>query len=273
MSDAPLTYGSYLKVPELLRLQQVKSDPPQHDEPLFIVIHQVYELWFKLALHEIDTAMCHLREDRVVEGTRLLRRVVEIQRLLIHQVRVLETMRPQDFLGFRYHLNPASGFQSVQFREIEFLLGLKDEAVLQRITCDDEERARVGGRLSSPTLSHVVDDLRVRRGFAPEPPPAPRGGRTVSEEWRLRAFTTIYDDQETHADLNALCEVLIEMDECLYLWRSHHVSMVERMIGAKRGTGGSEGVGYLQSTLSKRAFPDLWGVRTRLGADAGEPPS
>ena len=275
MADAPLTYGSYLKVPELLRLQNVKSDPPQHDEPLFIIIHQVYELWFKLALHEIDTAMCHLREDRVVEGTRLLRRVVEIQRLLVHQVRVLETMRPQDFLGFRYHLNPASGFQSVQFREIEFALGLKDPAVLAKITCEPEERARVDARLAGPSVSDVVDDLLVRRGFPMDPAPAPRAGtgRTVSEEWRLRAFTTIYGEQEKHADLNALCEVLIEMDECLYLWRSHHVSMVERMIGAMRGTGGSEGVGYLQSTLSKRAFPDLWGVRTRLGADAGEPRS
>jgi tryptophan 2,3-dioxygenase len=272
--EKPLTYGTYLKVPELLGLQQVKSNPPQHDEPLFIIIHQVYELWFKLALHEVDTAVCHLREDRVVEGTRLLRRVVEIQRLLIHQVRVLETMRPQDFLGFRYHLNPASGFQSVQFRELEFLFGMKDPNVLKRIDCDPGERARVERRLAEPSLSDQVDELLVRRGFPKDPPPAPRPatpGLTQSEEWRLRAFTEIYDQQEKHADLNALCEVLIEMDECLYLWRSHHVSMVERMIGARRGTGGSDGVGYLTSTLVKRAFPDLWGVRTRLGADAGEP--
>jgi tryptophan 2,3-dioxygenase len=276
MSDEkPLTYGSYLKVPELLGLQQVRSSPPQHDEPLFIIIHQVYELWFKLALHEVDTAICHLDEDRVVEGTRLLRRVVEIQRLLIHQVRVLETMRPQDFLGFRYHLNPASGFQSVQFRELEFLFGMKDANVLKRIDCDAQERARVERRLAEPSLADHVDELLVRRGFVKEPAPesVPGPQPTRSEEWRLRAFTAIYDDQERHADLNALCEVLIEMDECLYLWRSHHVSMVERMIGAKRGTGGSEGVGYLTSTLVKRAFPDLWGVRTRLGADAGEPRS
>src|ERR1700741_3256094 len=126
MPEAPLTYGRYLKIPELLGLQQVRSSPPQHDEPLFIIIHQVYELWFRLVLHEIDSAVAHLRGARVVEATRLLRRVVEIQRLLVQQVRVLETMRPQDFLGFRYHLNPASGFQSVQFRELEFLIGLKN---------------------------------------------------------------------------------------------------------------------------------------------------
>src|ERR1700694_2733076 len=125
MPERPLPSGDYLKVPKLLELQKALSSPPHHDEPLFIIIHQVYELWFKLALHEVDSAVAHLGEGRVGEATRLLRRVVEVQHLLINQVRILETMRPQDFLGFRYHLNPASGFQSVQFRELEFLLGLK----------------------------------------------------------------------------------------------------------------------------------------------------
>jgi tryptophan 2,3-dioxygenase len=254
MADSTLTYGGYLKVPELLSLQECLSSPLQHDEPLFIVIHQVYELWFKLVLHEIDTAVGHLGADRVAEGTRLLRRVVEIQRLLVQQVRILETMRPQDFLGFRYHLNPASGFQSIQFREVEFVLGLKDPGVLARLRSSAEEKARLEARLAGPSVGDALDALLARRGFA-----------TAGDEWRLAALLKICEEPDAHADLNALTEVLIEIDECLSLWRAHHVQMVERMIGAKRGTGGSDGVAYLQSTLPKRAFPDLWRVRTLIG--------
>jgi tryptophan 2,3-dioxygenase len=254
----PLTYGKYLKVPELLSLQQGLASPAHHDEPLFIIIHQVYELWFKLILHEVDSAREHLAADRVVEGTRLLRRVVEVQRLLVHQVRILETMRPQDFLGFRYHLNPASGFQSVQFRELEFVLGLKDTAVLQRLDCEPAERERLEARLAQPSLADVFDDL-LRRRLGQE-----------GEDWRLKALVKVYEGADEHADLNALAEVLIEIDECLALWRAHHVQMVERMIGAKRGTGGSAGVAYLASTLAKRAFPDLWAARTHIGEDPAQ---
>jgi len=194
--------------------------------------------------------------------------VVEVQRLLIHQVRILETMRPQDFLGFRYNLNPASGFQSIQFREIEFLLGLKNTAVLAHLVCDADERRRLEARLAGRSLSDVFDALLVRRGLGPAHAlPAPGPDSTREEDWRLEALVGIYEDPETHADLLALCEVLIEIDECLALWRAHHVQMVERMIGSRRGTGGSAGVGYLQSTLPKRAFPDLWRVRTRLGQE------
>jgi tryptophan 2,3-dioxygenase len=266
--DRPLSYGEYLKVPELLQLQKVLSSPPHHDEPLFIIIHQVYELWFKLVLHEVDSAAEHLKADRVGEATRLLRRVVEIQRLLVSQVRILETMRPQDFLGFRYLLNPASGFQSVQFRELEFALGLKDKDVHTRLSSAPEETERLKARLAGPSLNDVFDDLLVRRGFARVPPPQGEpGGLAQPEEWRLEALVRIYADPEAHPDLLALAEVLVEMDECLALWRAHHVQMVERMIGSRRGTGGSEGVAYLQSTLPKRAFPDLWRVRTRLGQE------
>jgi tryptophan 2,3-dioxygenase len=268
MPEDTLTYGRYLKVPELLGLQKSLSDPPHHDEPLFIIIHQVYELWFKLILHEIDTAVAHLDGDRVHEARRLLRRVVEIQRLLVHQVSILETMRPQDFLGFRYHLNPASGFQSIQFREMEYLLGLKDPGILKNLICSEEEAARLHRRLAARSVSDAFDDLLVRRGFLrqPAPPPAP-DGRSQAEEWRLLAVKAVYEHPDTHPDLSALCEVLVDVDECLALWRAHHVQMVERMIGAKRGTGGSDGVGYLRSTLPKRAFPDLWGVRTHLGQE------
>jgi len=268
MAERPLTYGEYLKVPDLLSLQKVLSSPPQHDEPLFIIIHQVYELWFKLILHEVDSAAAHLQADRVGEATRLLRRVVEIQRLLISQVRILETMRPQDFLGFRYHLNPASGFQSVQFRELEFALGLKDGDIHKHLVSTPEETARLRQRLRAPSLGDAFDDVLVRRGFERgAPPQGGPGGRSQPEDWRLEALVRIYDDPDAHPDLLALAEVLVEVDECLALWRAHHVQMVERMIGSRRGTGGSEGVAYLQSTLPKRAFPDLWRVRTRIGRE------
>jgi len=271
MADKPLTYGTYLRVPQLLELQKSLSSPAHHDEALFIIIHQVYELWFKLILHEVDSAAAEIEQDHVYEGTRLLRRVVEIQRLLIHQVRILETMRPQDFLGFRYHLNPASGFQSIQFREVEFLLGLKDPVVFHRLVCEPEETQRLNARLAAPSVSDVFDALLVRRGLGPAgaPTQAVASGPAREEDWRVDALVRIYDDPEKYADLLALCEVLIEIDECLSLWRAHHVQMVERMIGSLRGTGGSAGVSYLQSTLPKRAFPDLWRVRTRLGQDAG----
>jgi tryptophan 2,3-dioxygenase len=266
--ERPLTYGDYLKVPELLALQKVLSSPAHHDEPLFIIIHQVYELWFKLILHEVDAAGAHLRADRVTEATRLLRRVVEIQRLLVSQVRILETMRPQDFLGFRYRLNPASGFQSMQFRELEFALGLKDPEIHAHLNSSPAEAARLKERLVAPSLSDVFDELLARRGFPREPPPqsAP-GGRSQPEEWRVEALVRVYEDPDAYPDLLSLAEVMVEMDECLALWRAHHVQMVERMIGARRGTGGSEGVAYLQSTLPKRAFPDLWRVRTRIGQE------
>lgn len=265
-----LTYGSYLKVPELLALQNCQSSPAHHDEPLFIMIHQVYELWFKLVLHEVDAAVLCLNADDVWEARRLLRRVVEVQRVLVQQVGVLETMRPQDFLGFRYHLNPASGFQSVQFRELEFLLGIKDASVLDALRSEPEETARLQLRLEQPSLHDALDALLVRRGSAREPDPGPNpGGRSRSEAWRLTALGAIYANPDAHPDVLALCEVLLDVDENLSLWRARHVLMVERMIGAKRGTGGSEGVGYLRSTLPKRAFPDLWLVRSQIGEEPG----
>jgi tryptophan 2,3-dioxygenase len=263
----PRSYGEYLKVPELLSLQQLLSSPTEHDETLFIVVHQVYELWFKEILHELDTASRRLDGDDVLEASRLLRRVVEIQRVLIAQVRVLETMRPQDFLGFRYHLNPASGFQSVQFREVEFMLGLKDAAVIAHLSSAPEETERLRRRLEAPGVGQAFDGLLVRRGFPRDGAPPPASAPSAPEDWRLQALLRVYEEGDRYGDLLALCEVLIEIDEGLALWRAHHVQMVERTIGAKRGTGGSDGVGYLRSTLSKRAFPDLWRVRTHLGQE------
>jgi tryptophan 2,3-dioxygenase len=272
MTEKGLTYGAYLKIPDLLRLQQPVADPPRHDEILFILVHQSYELWFKQILHEIDAAIVHVDGDRVAEGTRLLDRVVEILQPLISQVRILETMRPTDFLGFRYHLNPASGFQSVQFREIEFVLGLKDADICGRLACEKDEGARLRRRLEGRTVNDGFDALLVRRGLGPASAIVEEGSTkpVAEEDWRLAALLQVYEGPAAHganADLLALAEVLVDIDECLALWRAHHVQMVERMIGIKRGTGGSDGVGYLRSTLPKRAFPDLWRVRTHLGQD------
>jgi len=223
-------------------------------------------------LHEVDAAVERLDRDDVWEARRLLRRVTEVQRVLVQQVGVLETMRPQDFLGFRYHLNPASGFQSVQFREFEFLLGLKDRALLGALRSEPEECARLERRLGEASLSDVVDALLVRRGFARQPEPGPNPtGRVREEDWRLAALLRIYEQPEAHPDLLALGEVLLDVDEQIGLWRSRHVFMVERMIGAKRGTGGSDGVGYLRTTLPKRAFPDLWRVRSHIGQEPERP--
>jgi tryptophan 2,3-dioxygenase len=257
----PLTYGTYLRIPELLGLQRCRSDPPEHDEPLFIIVHQVYELWFKQLLHEIDSSVRLLGDDRVSQATRLLRRALEILRLLVQQVRILETMRPQDFLAFRSRLNPASGFQSLQFRELEFCLGMKDPEILERLDSPADEVERLRSRLTEPSLGDAVDGILERRGFEGA---VVVGGASRPEAWRLRALTQIYTHPDRDAELSALMEVLIEIDESLGLWRYHHVLMVERMIGSKRGTGGSDGAPYLRGTLDKRAFPDLWRVRTEL---------
>src|SRR5215813_10492322 len=160
-----LTYGGYLKINELIHLQQLRSDPPQHDETLFIIIHQVYELWFKQILHELDTIIENLNQNEVLRAIRLLRRCIEIQRVLVNQVAVLETMTPMDFLAFRDHLMPASGFQSSQFRELEFLCGLKEEGYCNNFSKDSDEYARLLRRLNEPSLLDAFYALLRRRGF------------------------------------------------------------------------------------------------------------
>ncbi|HVR46968.1 MAG TPA: tryptophan 2,3-dioxygenase family protein [Candidatus Binatia bacterium] len=249
-----LSYGSYLKLDELLRLQRPLSEPPHHDEMLFIVIHQVYELWFKQLLHELDGAAAALDRDDLLRTAKQFRRIHAIQRLLEQQVDILETMTPQEFNQFRDHLNPASGFQSVQFRELEFACGLRRTDVLQWIELDDERRARLERRRAEPSLYDRVKGLLQRRGFAVD-----------SSEALVETYRQIYSNEVEHYDLYLLLEDLIEFDERFLLWRGRHVLMVERMIGQKQGTGGSPGAKYLESTLARRFFPELWTVRTYLG--------
>ncbi len=265
-SDRALSYASYLKVPELLSLQGRLSRPEHHDELLFIVIHQVYELWFKLMIHEVTGVRDALDQDSVRNATRLLRRLIEIQRVLLQQISVLETMTPVDFLQFRDHLNPASGFQSRQFRELEFLSGMKDRHVLEVMRLDPSDAAALEERLAERSVTDGLDGVLRRQGFTF--PEAEASSEALSAA-RLKALAEIYGRPDRHYDLYMLGEAMIEYDENFQLWRFHHVRMVERMIGAKRGTGGSEGVSYLASTLSKRCFKELWEVRTMLTPGGG----
>jgi tryptophan 2,3-dioxygenase len=250
-----LSYGSYLKVNELLALQEPLSSPAHHDEMLFIVIHQVYELWFKQMLHELDATMAALDNDDLLRVAKHFRRIHAIQRLIEQQVDILETMTPQEFNQFRDHLNPASGFQSVQFRELEFACGLRRTDVLKWITLDEVQRARLERRLNETSLYDRVKALLERRGFA-----------VGSSEELIESFRRIYLGEAEYYGLYLLLEDLIEFDERFLLWRGRHVRMVERMIGQKHGTGGSLGARYLESTLAYRFFPELWDVRTHLGA-------
>ena len=237
-----LSYGTYLKVSELLSLQQRLSE--EHDELLFIVAHQVYELWFKVVLDELEAARGRIDSDDVFFARHHLRRVHVVERLLIEQIEVLETMSPQDFLAFRSQLAPASGFQSVQFREIEFLSGLKEPKYLSRIEGSPEEMSRLRRRLDEPSLADALHSLIQRRGSP--------------------SLVEIFRDRARYGDLFDLCEALLDHDEAFAHWRARHVLMVERQIGSKTGTGGSSGAEYLRSTLGKRFFPDLWEVRSQL---------
>jgi tryptophan 2,3-dioxygenase len=249
-----LSYGSYLQVDKLLSLQQPLSSPPHHDEMLFIIIHQVYELWFKQLLHEIEAVMRDLAAGDLLRVAKHFRRMDPIQRLIETQVDILETMTPHEFNAFRDHLNPASGFQSLQFREIEFIAGLRNTETLKHIQMNAEQRARLERRLAEPSLYDRVKEYLHGRGFA-----------VGTHDELIATFRTIYSGSKEHYDLYLLLEELIEFDERFLLWRGRHIRMVERMIGARRGTGGSLGVTYLATTLDNRFFPELWEVRTYLG--------
>jgi tryptophan 2,3-dioxygenase len=250
---ARLTYGSYLRLRELLDQQRTLADPPAHDELLFITIHQVYELWFAEILHELEAVRAAMFAGRLWQARHLLDRVATIERVLISQVDVLETMTPQDFRVFRGRLAPASGFQSVQFREIEFLSGAKDpEFVARFVGLTDTERARLQRRLAEPTLwdayLHVLADL----GLATEGPAL------------LESLRMVANDREAFGAEWDLAEALVAHDANAWLWRSRHVVMVERQIGTQSGTGGSSGGPYLRSRLPLRYYPSLWELRDQL---------
>lgn len=272
MSNAPLSYNKYLRVADLIGLQECLSGSQHHDELLFITIHQAYELWFKQILHEIDAAIVLMNEDRLAAATRTMRRVVEIEKLLVTQIHILETMTPINFLGFRDQLNPASGFQSMQFREIEFSSGLKHESLLREFREDEFAHGRLQKRFAAPSLGDAFYAVLRKRGLDA---PANEDANDELEHTkrygkRTQAVLEILTHFEERYEEFQLSEALLEHDEYFALWRSHHIKMVERMVGTKRGTGGSEGVGYLRTTLDKKFFPELWEARTYLDTSHGE---
>jgi tryptophan 2,3-dioxygenase len=271
-SNAPLSYNKYLRVADLIELQHCLSDPVHHDELLFITVHQAYELWFKQILHEIDAVIIQTSENRLTAAARSLRRVVEIEKLLINQIHILETMTPISFLGFRDELNPASGFQSMQFREIEFASGLKQESILNEFRSDEFAYERLQKRFTGADLGEAFySALRARGLDAPTNEDASEEAECKRRYGkRTQAVLEVLTHFEERPEEFQLAEALLEHDEYFSLWRSHHIKMVERMVGAKRGTGGSEGVGYLRTTLNKKFFPELWEARTYLDTRHGE---
>ena len=252
-TPAGMTYADYLKLDQLLTAQQPLSD--LHDEMLFIVIHQTKELWMKEMLHELRLAIGLLGEDRFAEAYKAMARISRIQAVMTLSWDVLSTLTPVDYLKFRDVLGTSSGFQSEQFREIEFRLGLKEPNFLSQYADASPQREALENALSEPSLRDAAIEALVRAGLEV-------GDRSV--ESLAAAWLQVYRDAERWFELYELAEKLVDIDDALASWRHKHVLTVERIIGNKRGTGGSEGASYLRSTLDKRIFPELWSLRTSL---------
>ena len=293
MAGTPvLNYSRYLHLTELLDLQYPQSSPPHHDELLFIIVHQVYELWFKELIHDLDEAVACLKastaapgssphrpscdgdrgsektgsegehptdSQEVYEAVRMLRRCNEIMRLLIDQFTILETMLPTHFLTFRGKLDAASGFQSEQFCEIELICGQKDERLLHHAP----DHTKLMRRLREPSLHDVF--FQALRTISE--PPGTSGSKEHEHEARVQVIRDLYQSERQHRDWIDVCERLIEFDELVLSWRLRHILLVERMIGMRTGTGGYTGSMYLQRTLDKRFFPELWEARSILQAE------
>jgi tryptophan 2,3-dioxygenase len=257
------SYAEYLKVKELLALQCPLSEGPEHDEMLFIVIHQVYELWFKEILHELDHLNELLARNEGARARQTLKRILTILKVMVAQLDILETMTPLEFLSFRDRLESGSGFQSHQFRELEFALGWKDPKAMERYPAGSEARRQLERRLKSGSLWDFFLHHLASGGV-----PVPRTDlerdvtRRVESSPALReVLIAVYRSQPALAEL---CERLVDLDEGLMEWRYRHVKMVQRTIGTRRGTGGSVGADYLLKTLNQPLFPDLWAIRTEL---------
>ncbi len=262
--DSPaVTYAGYLKVDELLALQQPRSDGPEHDEILFIVIHQVYELWFKELLHELDRAMHLLRSDDAHRAQHTLKRILTILKVLVAQIDILETMTPTEFLSFRGRLEAASGFQSDQFRQIEFVLGRKRAPSLERFPEGSRARSALARRYAEPTVWDAFLQYLQREGYGV--PTALLERDVTAPIQRSDAVQQILMEVYRRDPKNSeLCERLVDLDEGIQEWRYRHVKMVERTIGVKPGTGGSSGAAYLRTTVGSPLFPDLWEIRSAL---------
>jgi tryptophan 2,3-dioxygenase len=258
-----LTYSSYLEIDRLLELQTPRSQECAHDEMLFIIIHQVYELWFKEILHEIDLLVPSLENGKLVQAQFALKRILAIFRVLLNQADVLETMTPEQFCSFRESLGTASGFQSVQFRELEFVLGAKRREVLESFPDDSLSRRRLEERFRAATIWDSFLHYLSEKGW---PVPLDLLRRDLTRPFSpSEPVKKILMDVYAHDPALAyFCEMLLDFDEKLQEWRYRHAKMVERIIGIKKGTGGSTGVEYLKSTLFKPSFPDLWAIRSEF---------
>ena len=261
-----INYDDYLQISNLLKLQKPVSDPLARDEMLFIIIHQVYELWFKLILFELETVIKLMEENQIREAEHLLSRCGKIFEVLIKQIHILKTMRPIDFLSFRHKLNPASGFQSAQFRELEYILGLKDERYLPFFKEKPELYQRLQKRLQQKDIRTAYYELLRKRNWnVPENFSIEHLQQNQQDKDKLlQTLKEIYSNPTKYPDEYNISERLMDIDEGLRMWRSAHAQVVERVIGYKKGTGGSKGVDYLRKTIHKKAFPFLWEVRTLL---------
>jgi tryptophan 2,3-dioxygenase len=258
-----LTYADYLHVEELLALQRPKSDPPEHDETLFIVVHQAYELWFRLLLHELDKVKLDLTAGRTYPAISTFKRLRTVLKVAVEQVDIVETLTPMSFNSFRDRLDKASGFQSSQFRELEFVLGYKRADMLAHQKAGTPAYARLVKRLNEPSVVDAFYAFLARHGVA-IPDALTRRDLTrptqpdeTVEEGILRLY-------KSEPDLEILFELMTDFDEGFQEWRYRHIKLVERTIGSKRGTGGSLGVEFLKRSLFHPMFPDLWGIRHRL---------
>jgi tryptophan 2,3-dioxygenase len=260
------TYGDYLRLDRLLSAQEPRSQPEHHDELLFIIQHQTSELWLKLLIHELTAARELVKQDQLEPSFKILTRAGHIQRMLFEQWSVLETLTPSEYLEFRSVLGPASGFQSFQYRAVEFLLGNKDPHALLPHRHAKEIHAWLSGLLEAPSL---YDEFLRALARAGHPVPKERIERDFKEPYEphpgvMAVFKTIYEDPHTHWNAYEMSEKLVDIEERFQLWRFRHMMTVQRIIGFRQGTGGSSGVGFLKKALELRFFPELWDVRTEL---------
>jgi tryptophan 2,3-dioxygenase len=274
-----LNYNSYLKVFDLLSLQKELSVPPHHDEMFFIVIHQAAELWFKLMLHETEALITAFQENSISRALKVLRRLTAIMDLQVRQINLLSTLTPVEFAGFRDHLMPASGFQSMQFRLIEFAYGIREDFFLKFFEHEPTAMNALKGWMNRPSVSEEF--IACMKKNAPQPknqptiaaPPAVASGSVPSydsekiDEELMGQLREVYENPGENYHWVLLCEGLLDFDEKFALWRNAHGLMVSRTIGRKRGTGGSSGYQFLQSRMEYRFFPELWAIRSRIGTD------
>ncbi|KGN42291.1 tryptophan 2,3-dioxygenase [Knoellia aerolata] len=261
-----MSYGSYLAIDELLSAQHPVSDPEHHDEMLFIIQHQTSELWLKLVLHELRSAAALLAQDEMRVALKRIARVKHIQRTLTDQWSVLATLTPTEYSQFRGYLGHASGFQSWQYRGVEFMLGNKHRGMLKVHEADPKAHAMLEELLEAPSIYDEFLRHLARRGYAVPKEILDRDVSVahVPNDELVRLFTTVYEDAEKHWDVYEACEELVDLEDNFQLWRFRHLKTVQRVIGMKTGTGGSSGVGFLQRALELTFFPELFSVRTAI---------